>query len=101
MLTCSATLCTAGEIDEDRNPVYTEVELTKVYITATLGTRNGTAGAESNDTMQLFYDCYNSLPKGLTFHKGDKVIFNEMEFFINTITPNYSNGLQFYEIGLR
>lgn len=102
MLTCSATLYKRFGVDEDRNPTYSEpVELTKIYVVSTQAVSYGQKGAEPNDVMTLYYDCFNSLPRGLTFIKGDKIVFNDTEYFINSISPFYSNGLDHFEIGLK
>jgi len=102
MLTCSATLYKRQGVDEDRNPQYGDaIELSKVYVVTTLGVTHGGKGSEPNDVMTLFYDCFNSLPKGLTFLKEDKIVFSGNTYYINTISPYYSNGLQHYEIGLK
>lgn len=101
MLTCSATLYKSNGFDEDRNPEYSEgVELSKIYYSSTLGVNNGNVGATPGDVVVMYYDCFNSMPKGLTFNKGDKVIIDGNDYSINRITPCYSNGLQHYEIGL-
>lgn len=101
MLTCSATLYTEQSKDADRNIVWSEpVELSKIYLTVTDGTTNTSDGKEPSDNMTMFYDCQNSLPHGLTFKNGSKVVFNDRDYFINGITPCYADGLHHYEIGL-
>lgn len=101
MLTCSASLFTKQEIDEDRNIIWEEpIVLEKVYITSTLGQTKGSNGQEPSDTMMLYYDCYNSRPLNITFQKGQKIVFNGTDYFVNSITPCYTDGLHHYEIGL-
>lgn len=101
MLSCSATMYTEQEMDEDRNVVWSDpIELSQIFVTVSEGTTNTSDGKETADNMTLFYDCWNSLPKGLTFKPGAKIVFEEREYFINRVTPCYSDGLHHYEIGL-
>lgn len=102
MLVCSATYYTKQTMDEDRNVVWEEpVVLERVFITHTVAFNKGTIGAEPSDTMTLYYDCFNSRPLNVAFHKGAKIVFNGVEYFINSITPCYADGLHHYEIGLK
>lgn len=101
MLSCSATMYTEQETDEDRNVVWSEpIELTNIYLSVSEGTSNTSDGKETSDNMTLIYDCWNSLPRGLIFKQGAKVVFEDREYFINRISPCYADGLHHYEIGL-
>lgn len=101
MLTCSAMYYAEEEMDEDRNVVWSDpVELSKIFLTVSDGTSNSSDGKTTSDNMTMFYDVYNSIPKGLTFKLGAKVVFDNREYFINRITPCYADGLHHYEIGL-
>lgn len=103
MLCCTATAYKVTGKDEDRNDVYLEgVELTKIYIVSNRGESKGAQGFEASDSMTLYYDCLNSEPTGYEFGLGDKIEFNNQEFFISSIAPFYtSNGLEHLEIGLK
>lgn len=49
----------------------------------------------------LFYDCKNSRPKNQSFIQGQKVIWNGIEYVIETVEPLYDdNKLHHYEMGL-
>lgn len=49
----------------------------------------------------LFYDCRNSNPKNVEFTHGQKVLFNNKEYTVETIEPLYDgNKLHHYELGL-
>jgi len=101
MLTCNAILYTIQSINEDREIVYGDaVELHNVWITSTRGQINSTNGKQANDNMILYYDCTNSTPKNVSFQLNQKVVFDGFEYFINSITPAYADGLHHLEIGL-
>lgn len=102
MLCCSVSLFTEKTLDEDRNEVWEEpIVLERVYVTQTNAQNKGSNGFESNDSMTLYYDCNVSSPLNITFKKGQKVVFNDLEYYVNSITPCYSDGLHHYEIGLK
>lgn len=49
----------------------------------------------------LFYDCKNSIPKGVNFQHGQRIFWNGMEYAIETIEPLYDGKkLHHYELGL-
>ncbi|MFR0881366.1 MAG: putative minor capsid protein [Oscillospiraceae bacterium] len=52
-------------------------------------------------TAVLFYDCKNSRPSGVSFKQGQKIIFNSIEYIVETIEPLYDGQkLHHYELGL-
>lgn len=52
-------------------------------------------------TAGLFYDCKNSRPSGVSFKQGQKIIFNSIEYIVETIEPLYDGQkLHHYELGL-
>lgn len=49
----------------------------------------------------LFYDCKNSSPRNAKFKQGQKVLWDNAEYTIETIEPLYDgNKLHHYELGL-
>lgn len=49
----------------------------------------------------MIYDCKNSRPQNQAFSQGQKVIWNGIEYVIETIEPLYDSGkLHHYELGL-
>ena len=49
----------------------------------------------------LIYDCKNSRPKNVQFEQGQKVVWNGIEYVIETIEPLYDGEkLHHYELGL-
>lgn len=102
MLCNSVTVYKQGELDEDRNPTESEgVEVSRVYCVASIAARQGTNGKEAGDSMKLYYDVFNSRPLNFSFTKGDRVKFNDVSYYVNSISPYYNaSGLQYYEIGL-
>ena len=49
----------------------------------------------------LIYDCKNSRPKNVQFEQGQKVVWNGIEYVIETIEPLYDGAkLHHYELGL-
>lgn len=52
-------------------------------------------------TAVLFYDCKNSRPSGVSFKQGQKIIFNSIEYIVETIELLYDGQkLHHYELGL-
>lgn len=102
MLTMNATLYPRGTLDEDRQATWGEpIELNNIFLSVTNQETEGSNGKEAGDTMQLYYDCFNSRPLNCQFHKGDKVRFNDADYYIYSIYPAYTNGLHHYTIGLK
>lgn len=102
MLNNTAVLFKQNGFDEDRNPVESDgFTLSKIYCVSTQSVRDGNNGKESGDSMTLFFDVYVSEPKGTVFNMGDRIIFDNVDYRINSISPYYNqNGLHHYEIGL-
>lgn len=49
----------------------------------------------------LFFDCKNSRPKAVEFSHGQKIVFNSMEYTVETIELLYDGKkLHHYELGL-
>lgn len=49
----------------------------------------------------LFYDCRNSAPKAVQFETGQKLLWNGMEYRVETVEPLYDGGrLHHLEVGL-
>ena len=95
--------CVIGK-DADRNPIYSEaVELSHVWIFKTEKENNGSLGSEPSDIMTLYFDVNNSESSGeFTWNMGDKIVFEDKEFFINSKQSCYGfGGIEHYEIGLR
>ena len=101
MLKCSALYYSTAELNEDGFVIYEEpITLSSIYVTTTRGASETSRGKESNDVMMLYYDCYNSSPSNIVWKLGDKIVFDNYEYFINSITPCYADGCHHYEIGL-
>lgn len=57
--------------------------------------------AEIQIAAVMFYDCKNSVPKGMTFKEDEIVMFNGQKHRIKTVEPLYDEGkLHHYELGL-
>lgn len=62
--------------------------------------------ADEKDTVHaarwlLFYDCRNSLPRGVTFSVGQTVTWNDLRLTIKKITPVWEDRtLHHYELEL-
>lgn len=102
MLCSTATAYKVDELDEDRNPVYSEgVELTRVYIRYNHGEINGNLGKEPASAATLFYDVQNSRPLGYIFEKGQRVAVDGENYTVLKISPYYNAaGLKHYEVEL-
>lgn len=102
MLCSSATAYKVAEMDEDRNPIYSEgVELTRIYTRYNTAESNGARGKEPASAATLFYDVQNSRPLGYIFEKGQKIEIDGESYTILKIAPYYNNsGLKHFEIEL-
>ena len=59
------------------------------------------SSAEIQLDSTLFYDCRNSVPRGLEFSVDDIVVFNNQKFSIQLVEPLYDEKkLHHYELGL-
>lgn len=59
------------------------------------------SGAEIQLSATLFYDCKNSLPRGLSFVVDSIMMFNEEKYRVKTVEPLYDGRkLHHYELGL-
>ena len=101
LLIHSATLATA-ETDGYQNETLTPVaELTRVRVepieTETLSTRE----TRAQTTALLVYDARNSLPKGVTFAAGQRVLYGGECYRVETVAQLYDGRrLHHTEIGL-
>lgn len=103
MLCMRAQAYKITDYDEDRNPIYADDpdDLDRVYITYNDGQSDGAQGKTPASRAALYYDVLNSLPKGYTFTKGDKIEVDGEKFTIENIKPFYNkNGLQHIEADL-
>lgn len=49
----------------------------------------------------LFYDCTNSIPRGVDWKQGQQITFNNQQFTVQSVEPLYAaRALHHYEIGL-
>jgi len=76
-------------------------ELSKIRIDTTSELVTTKDNRQVTLSAELFYDCRNSRPKNLTFKQGQSVLWNDMEYVIETVEPLYDGRkLHHYELGL-
>ncbi len=63
--------------------------------------------SENSDNRQIspgaivYYDCSNSVPLNFKFEIGDRVVYNNTNFYVSSIKPLLSeHSIHHYEIGL-
>lgn len=98
----SAEIFEIEKLDSDRKPIYKDsVLLSNIWIDSTDSQSEGSNGKQPSGNATLFFDCLNSEPKDFLFKKNMKVIFEEKEYFVQSIKSCYGlNGLEHYEVGL-
>lgn len=101
LLPHKAQLCNES-LDAWQHPVSTnQRELKFIRIDANLTRR-----ADKQDTVHaaqwlLFYDCRNSLPRGVTFSPGQVIHWNDLRLTIKQVTPVWEDrAIHHYELAL-
>lgn len=100
----SCTVYTPEGSTADRKPIYDEgLTLTHVRISHTNGFVVGSNGLQTSDTMTLWFDCSVSYPSNFIPVEKQKVVFNNKEYFIESVKPSYalSDSVEFYKAVLK
>lgn len=100
----SCVVYTPEGLNADRKPTYDEgITLSNVRITHADSIVMGSVGIQTADTMTLWFDCSVSYPIGFVPVAKQKVIFNEKEYFIQSVKPSYalSDTVEFYKAVLK
>jgi hypothetical protein len=74
-------------IDDYGKPVPAdEIKLTKIRVVRAKRTVAEALGEAKNDRLTLIYDCTFSLPRGVVFNHGDKVVRNGKTYTVREAT---------------
>lgn len=87
----------------DRKKTYGEgIELNFVRFQAVRVMADGAYGKQTSDNLTLYFDCELSEPKGFIPKPDMKVVFENREYFITSVTPCYSVNKEpcHYEVSL-
>ena len=102
LLIHAASLQTAGTPDKwgKREPTTKELKYIRIEPSSKLVQDKENKQIQLSST--LFYDCRNSLPRGVEFiEEGQTVLFGSKKYEVKTIEPLYDgNKLHHYELGL-
>ena len=81
----------------------TAVNLTSVYLEATLTQEVGNLGEQVRDDMTLYFDCENSRPVGQTFVNGGTVVYGGVTYLTRNVRPladPMTGAMHHWEVGL-
>jgi len=104
LLVHSCVVYTPEGLNADRKPQYDEGQtLSNIRISHTENVIMGSNGLQTADSMNLYFDCSVSFPIGFVPVEKQKVVFNEKEYFIQSVKPSYalSDTVEFYKAVLK
>lgn len=84
---------------ETDRPMATEIRFVRIEPSSKLVT--DTQNRQIQLSALLFYDCTNSIPRGVDWKQGQRITFNNQQFTVQFVEPLYAaRALHHYEIGL-
>lgn len=99
----TVTLNVPGQTDvwgrETDRTMGTEIRYVRIEPSSKLVT--DTQNRQIQLSALLFYDCTNSIPRGVAWKQGQRITFNGQRFTVQVVEPLYgARELHHYEIGL-
>lgn len=101
MLIHTVTLAKAGSDRWGTERITSEQELKHVRMEPSSKIVRDKNNAEIQLAAELFYDCKNSRPTGISFEVDDLILFNGQKYAVRFVEPLYDDKrLHHYEVGL-